>query len=128
LVVASPASLLPDAPDAIPNGFARFWGPYPKKQGKSAALKAWRQLRPAEADVCLMEQKLATPLDYWPYWAEGKIPDPVNWLKEKRWMDEPAVRTAPLSAKSRQIHDQTEGIRNLIRGVSDVPRLGSGQR
>jgi BMFP domain-containing protein YqiC len=101
--------------ESLPARFTRFWRAYPKKAGKQAALKAWRRLQPTEQDVVLMEAKLAAPYDYWPGWADGYIPDPVNWLNDGRWTDEPAPRAVPLSAKTRAAVDATESIRQMIR-------------
>lgn len=91
-------------PDAQESRFNDFWRLYPKKQGKGAALKVWKRLKP---DKALFEQIIAsvkTNIDRNEQWKRENgrfIPNPTTWLKEGRWEDEitagtgrNAVRTA----------------------------------
>lgn len=74
----------------VGEGFARFWSAYPRKEGKSDALRAWERLEP---DAALVSQIL-TALEAHrlsPQWQDdgGRyIPHPSTWLNGKRWEDQ----------------------------------------
>ena len=69
----------------VPANFEELWKAYPKKVGKSEALKAWKALKIngefPEILKSLERQKLSKK------WQEGFILDPVRWIKGKRWED-----------------------------------------
>ena len=70
--------------------FLEFWGAYPNKVGKKAALSAWEKLNP-DAELrgkimkALKEQKAS---DQWRRENGRYIPSPVKWLNQERWEDE----------------------------------------
>src|SRR5262249_15150814 len=80
----------PAAPsaDQDPQGFDRFFKAYPKRVGEAKARLEWQKLKPtAELQgtmlAALREQKC------WKQWQEKTdIPEPGNWLREPRWMDQ----------------------------------------
>lgn len=70
--------------------FERFWKAYPKKRGKGAAEKSWKQIRPSEDLLqkmldALAAQKLSAQ---WQKENGDYIPYPGTWLNQKRWEDE----------------------------------------
>lgn len=70
-----------------PNGFKEFWAEYPKKAGKSDAIKAWQKLKPSRNLVIEIMAGLATHKAS-KKWADGFIKDPAGWLNGRRWEDE----------------------------------------
>lgn len=78
----------PPAAPKYPAAFEEFWNVYPRRVGKDAALKAWRNAtRRAGPDV------LAGAVRYRddPHRPTDKnyIPHPATWLNAGRWSDEP---------------------------------------
>lgn len=68
------------------DSFLSFWNLYPRKIGKPAALKKYRE---KEKDD--IEKGLALWCDYW-IAAETEqqfIPHPATWLNQERWKDIP---------------------------------------
>lgn len=68
-----------------PDGFAQFWAAYPRKVGKLAAEKAYRQaVKQASAGELLegVQRYLRTKPSY-ADWCH-----PKTWLNQGRWMDE----------------------------------------
>jgi hypothetical protein len=88
---ARPAAAPPDRPEkAIPVGFSAFWEVWPKREGKSDALAAWRKLRPDDDTIqsildAIPRQQAAKdwPRENWRY-----CPLPASWLNQRRWEDE----------------------------------------
>ena len=83
--------------------FAEFWKEYPKKVGKAGCLKAWTRLKPT-ADLfdqimnTLAKQKAS---DQWRREGGRYIPNPLKWLNQGRWDDEPietAIAAAPTTS------------------------------
>lgn len=78
-------------PDLQEQRFDEFWKFYPKKQGKGAAAKAWRKIKP---DKALFEQIMAAVrdnIDRNQQWRRDNgqyIPNPSTWLNQQRWLDE----------------------------------------
>ncbi len=76
-----------------PSDFAEFWLAYPKKRGKQAALKAWKQTsstRPPLPDLLSHLDVLAGSKE-WRDDAGKYIPHPSSWLNAGGWDDEVAV-------------------------------------
>ena len=75
--------------------FDRFWGAYPRRQGKEAARKAWAKIRPDDALLAEMlaalERQRAS--DQWRRDGGQFIPYPATWLNGRRWEDEEAAPT-----------------------------------
>ena len=78
-------------PTAIEARFEEFWKAYPKKQGKGAALKAWKKIKP---DRTLHETIMAAVRantdrnQQWQRDGGQYIPNPTTWLNQQRWLDE----------------------------------------
>lgn len=83
-----------------PPGFDAFWGAYPRKTAKKAALKAWRgavrdaqlerRLNQAEAEALLASVAEAFARSDKGQGEAKYIPYPATWLNEGRWADDPA--------------------------------------
>jgi hypothetical protein len=74
--------------------FDTFWEAYPKRCGKVAVLKCWKRINP---DAALVE-KIMTAIakqKTWRKWIEGYIPNPLTWLNQGRWDDEPDGKVKP---------------------------------
>jgi uncharacterized protein YdaU (DUF1376 family) len=71
-----------------PVGFAEFWAAYPKKVGKGAAEKAFRNARinGALSDV-LLAIKRQSSSDQWRKDGGQFIPNPATWINQRRWED-----------------------------------------
>ena len=78
------------------DGFADFYGRYPRKVGKDAARRAWaKAVKRAPAD-----QIIAGLVAQLPALAARELrfqPHPSTWLNEGRWQDEPAGRPLDLT-------------------------------
>lgn len=93
--------------------FAEFWQAYPKKVGKASCLKAWLKLKPtAELFTHIMDalakQKAS---EQWQREAGRYIPNPLTWLNQGRWDDEP-VEAPGAAAKT---GTGTSGMLNKLR-------------
>ena len=76
------------------DGFDLFWGQYPRKIGKKAALKSWHAAKD-KPDLPRILSALAAAKQS-PDWTKenGKfIPHPATWLNQGRWDDEVQSRT-----------------------------------
>lgn len=107
----------PHQPDGDPplqeRRFAEFWKAYPNKVGKAGCLKAWKKLKPsAELFDKIMEaltkQKAS---EKWQREGGRFIPNPLTWLNQGRWDDEP-VET---SGAATQTSTGTSGMLNKLR-------------
>lgn len=85
-----PVPAAPDRPGKPDPSFDAFWEAWPKKEGKQAAIAAWRKLRltpDAVQDVldAIPRQQAAKdwPRENWRY-----CPNPATWLNQRRWEDE----------------------------------------
>ena len=93
----SPSGEAPTAATGQPDDvhehqFGEFWDLYPKKVGKASCLKAWKKLKPSEElyehiMAALEEQRRS---DQWQREGGRYIPNPLTWLNQGRWDDEPA--------------------------------------
>jgi len=78
---------------ALDEKFAAFWKAYPKKKGKTDALKAFKKLKPTQD---MLDQMLAAiekqkKSDQWQREHGQYIPYPAKWLKHGQWEDEVEV-------------------------------------
>lgn len=93
--------------------FAEFWQAYPKKVGKASCLKAWLKLKPNaelfERIMDALEKQKAS--DQWQREAGRFIPNPLTWINQGRWDDEP-IGTAIAAA---QPSTGTSGMLNKLR-------------
>lgn len=70
--------------------FLRFWNAYPKKVGKLAAERKFRELKVDEPLLSKMLLAIEAQKKS-PQWIEDKgrfIPNPTTWLNQGRWDDE----------------------------------------
>ena len=70
--------------------FEMFWEAYPKKVGKTAALKAWNRVNPDDALYARIIASIAASKtsDQWRRENGRYIPNPLTWLNQGRWDDE----------------------------------------
>jgi hypothetical protein len=80
--------------------FAAFWSAYPKKVGKDAAWRAWKNRNGTRPELSVMlsaiEQQRQT--DQWQRDNGQYIPNPATWLNQGRWGDETAQAYDPYAA------------------------------
>ena len=103
-----------DAPQTLQETrFAEFWASYPKKIGKASCLKVWKKLKPTtelheHIMIALESQKRS---DQWQREGGRFIPNPLTWLNQGRWDDEP-VETSGAAAQQKT---GTSGMLNKLR-------------
>jgi hypothetical protein len=68
--------------------FAAFWDAYPKKVGKKACAEWWDRRKPDDELTQTILDGVETYKRSDTY-LRGFIKDPIGWLKEERWTDEP---------------------------------------
>lgn len=86
------------------DGFDRFWEAYPKKVGKEAARKAFKQVKaPLESLLTAIERQKCG--DQWTTENGRFIPNPVTWLNQERWQDEVSPPAAAKPGQNVQRHD-----------------------
>lgn len=101
-----------DAPQTLQETrFAEFWASYPKKIGKASCLKVWKKLKPTtelheRIMIALESQKRS---DQWQREGGRFIPNPLTWLNQGRWDDEP-VEVSRRSAGKPSTMDVLAGI------------------
>ena len=71
-----------------PDGFDAFWASYPRKVGKAAALKAYKQVFKEVPDNLLEILALHKRQEQWTKDNGQFIPHAATWLRNKRWEDE----------------------------------------
>jgi hypothetical protein len=84
--------------------FDQWWRAYPQRINQPAAWAAWQRLRPVP-DPALLERMLQTLA--WqrrePSWLKDSgqfIPWPANYLKGRRWEDEPFEPQSAMALRS----------------------------
>lgn len=75
--------------------FAEFWKAYPKKVGKASCLKAWKKLKPTTElhDHIMTALEAQKRSEQWQREGGRYIPNPLTWLNQGRWDDEPTEVT-----------------------------------
>ena len=93
--------------------FAEFWKEYPKKVGKASCLKTWLKLKPTEELFDHIMDALAKHKvsEQWNREGGRYIPNPLTWLNQGRWDDEP-VETSGTAAPT---GTGTSGMLNKLR-------------
>ena len=93
--------------------FTEFWQAYPKKVGKASCLKAWKKLKPTTELFDHIMTSLGSQKHSEQWQREGGrfIPNPLTWLNQGRWDDEP-VETSGAAA---QTATGTSGMLNKLR-------------
>jgi hypothetical protein len=68
---------------------SNFWPAYPKKVGKDAALRAFKNRKPDAKILALMLDAIAVQAksEQWRKDGGKYIPNPATWLNEGRWKD-----------------------------------------
>lgn len=125
--------------------FDRFWDAYPKKSGKIAAKKAWIKNKPPIDDV-LVALLWQSKSDQWLTDDGRYIPNPLTYINQGRWHDEPQAIVKKQKSYNDSISDTmrqifsplggNNGTRNSIidiatqqtncSGATDFPELGNG--
>lgn len=78
--------------------FDAFWRLYPKKQGKGAAVKAWKKIKMDKRLFETIMAKVQENIDRNQNWRRNNgqyIPNPATWLNEQRWADTIGVDGMP---------------------------------
>lgn len=106
---------IPDTPDTIgaykgkpkgtykgasssDDGFDVFWGIYPKRVGKSSALKAWKRANKPSLDAIIAKINALKASTQWTKDGGQFIPHPATWINRGGWDDEPTVTNERKSA------------------------------
>ena len=73
-----------------PSPFGAFWDAYPKKVRRRGAEREWEALSPDSDQVAAILSAIEGQKQsaLWQREEGRYIPDPSNWLKERRWEDE----------------------------------------
>lgn len=70
-------------------GFEEFWGEYPRKAGKSDALKAWKKAKILDALPTVLDGlRKQKQSDQWKEDGGRFVPYPATWINGQRWQDE----------------------------------------
>lgn len=85
-----PKTLKPASQTPYTREFLEFWAAYPRKIGKGAAWKAWKQRkdRPKNGDM-LASVEAHKQSEQWTKECGRYIPHPATFLNQSRWEDEP---------------------------------------
>lgn len=87
--------------------FDAFWESYPKKTGKKAALKAWRNAKDKPIlDAIINAVNIQKQSEQWTKDAGQYIPNPATWINQGRWDDEAVA----LSKSYRKVFVQSQKI------------------
>ena len=81
----------PNSTEVYRDRFDTFWEVYPKKVGKGAARKVWLKIKPSQALTDKMVKAIKTQ-ETQEQWLKDRgqyIPNPLTWLNQERWEDEP---------------------------------------
>lgn len=109
--------------------FEQFWAFYPRKVGKTKAVKVWQRL--SRADRGLAFDALKKHVELWrrKQVAQEFIPHPTSWLNGRRWEDEidselqTSKQTLGLSKTAQRIQEM---MNDAINRESQNRRLPSG--
>lgn len=95
---------VPTNQQLIADRFASFWSAYPKKVGKKACVNAWTKLNPNDElfDKIMSSLTWQKKSAQWTKDDGRFIPNPLTWLNQGRWDNEPMepVSTAMAAAAS----------------------------
>lgn len=88
--VSDGVSVIDSDCDGDKNLFDSFWKEYPKKVGKGAAEKSWKQIkRPTETlAVILKSLSWQKESEQWKDGGGRFVPNPATYLNQRRWEDE----------------------------------------
>jgi hypothetical protein len=77
-----------------PLAFVKFYKGYPRKVGRSEALKAWKKLKPLEVPLVLDGLDRWKQSEQWLTDNGRYIPHPATFLNKRRWEDDPTENRA----------------------------------
>lgn len=94
--------------------FLEFWLLYPKKTGKGAAWKSWRNEKPYLPNVRQALSWQCTSTD-WTKEGGKFVPNPATYVNQRRWEDEPTARptskpSTPAAPGLCQFHENPRAI------------------
>ncbi|NLD33160.1 MAG: DUF4373 domain-containing protein [Trichococcus flocculiformis] len=92
--------------------FDEFWKKYPNKIKQEQAASLWLSIDP---DQTLIEE-IMQGLDRWlasDQWERGIYQSPINWLRDKRWMDHPP-KCKPKKEQAGSHNYQDDSLQDLI--------------
>lgn len=101
----------------LADAFDRFWTGYPRKRDKQTAWEEWCRLRPSAILVDAIIRAVAEQRD-WPDLARDGFrffPYAERWLRKRKWLDEPAPASAPVSPRMEAIVRAHEHAVELVR-------------
>jgi len=74
--------------DIYTTNFLKFWGEYPKKQGKGAAFKSYQKIKDPKPTLTGILKSVAEHKKIKQWQDKDFIPYPATWLNQRRWEDE----------------------------------------
>ena len=92
--------------------FDEFWKKYPNKIMQEQSASLWLSIDPDEK----LTEEIMQGLDRWlvsDQWDRGVYQSPVNWLRDKRWMDKPP-KGKPKKEQAGSHNYQDDEIQDLI--------------
>lgn len=108
--------------------FEQFWESYPKKKGKKAAVKAWKQAKDRPSlDVILQAIDKQKQSDDWLKENGQFIPHPTTWLNQGRWADEVQAKRPSLMQEFLARGEQHDGSRTVLQGLADAHYAAVGK-
>lgn len=70
------------------DGFSVFWKTYPRRVGKSSALKAWKRAKKPSLDAIIAKINALKASTQWTKDGGQFIPHPATWINRGGWDDE----------------------------------------
>ena len=92
--------------------FDEFWEKYPNKIMQEQSASLWLSINPDETRV----KEIMDGLNRWlasDQWERGIYQSPVNWLRDKRWIDQPP-KAVPKKEQAGAHHYEDEQLQELI--------------
>lgn len=71
-----------------PEGFLKFWVAYPRKVGKEAAFKAYRNIEEPRPSMGVILKSISDHMSTRQWVDKSFIPNPSTYLNQRRWEDE----------------------------------------
>ena len=71
-----------------PDGFLKFWDAYPKKVGKEAAFKAYKNIKAPRPSMGVILKSISDHMSTRQWADKSFIPNPSTYLNQRRWEDE----------------------------------------
>ena len=97
--------------------FSEFWNEYPKKVGKGAAEKAFKQIAPTVELFQAIQAAIKAQRNS-EQWAKDNgryIPNPATWLNQRRWEDD--LPTAPNSTTQVRQYEEYRHENDFLNGI-----------